>query len=1017
MTTLETRADAGPGGMAVAGGSVTETRSTGVAGAWDHGFMRSPAASPSMIGRESELAQLRSALADTLLGLPQGVVVSGEAGIGKTRLLEEFLAEASNQALVATGQCVDLGTVGAPYAPIKGVLRSLVGQLGADVVLAAGGPGRDALTALLPELGSPDRDTADTGLNRLHETVAVVLETVSLTSPVVVVIEDLHWADDATLNLLRFLLRGLNKGRILVILSFRTEDVPRGHPLRGLMSELERSRSVRRIEVQRLNRSEVQRQVQEILGTLPDEEAFDSVFSRSEGIPFFVEELVGFDETCEGDLPWTLRELLLARYERLSDDTQHFLRLLSAGGVRVEHGLLVQVYHGDADVLDRAAREAVFANILVADDRGYAFRHALVREAIHTDLLPGERTRFHTRFAEALEAVAGERRVATEISYHWLSAHDIPKAFAASLAAMTEARATYAYGTAARMGERALELWDQVPDAETVANRKKIDLLAQTASALRNAGEGERSLAMVDVALQECPRDEAFRYARLLRDKAMYLGNVGKPGSIPLLREALDLVPPGSTGFAGTSGLAGSTLTAAELRSALLTALAGRLMIEARFPEAVVVAAQALDEALAAGSDRHASIASNIYGAALIDTGNFDEGHRHLENALRLAESDTSAMLRYRVNASDAEYLLGHYTEALRIAELGIARAHELGVERSSGIILQSNAVDPLIALGDWEEADRLIDRALTLLPSPAFSAYLLRARIFLLLWRGDPDAAARFYRGTRATFVSLGEVEMQIKLGVARVAAELSLAQNDARQAWADVSVLLGPDHRPYPGYEVPLLATAARTLAALRASSDPLPAAEDAAAEARLRELAAEMAFWPTSGLWGSVFEAELSGVDACGSDPAAWQRAVDTVADDPAAPAHLHAYVLLRLGRALAESADRAAAASALQTAIAEADLLGAGLVSTEARAVAARAGISLEGGRAKPATDASELTARERQVLELIAQGLSNRQIGERLFISAKTASVHVSAILRKLGASSRTEAAFLARQLA
>lgn len=968
-----------------------------------------------MIGRESELAQLRSALADTLLGLPQGVVVSGEAGIGKTRLLEEFLARASKQALVLPGQCVDLGAVGAPYAPIKGVLRSLISQIGADAVLEAGGPGRDALTALLPELGNPDRDTAGTGLNRLHETVAVVLETVSLTSPVVVVIEDLHWADDATLNLLRFLLRGLSSGRILVVLSFRTEDVPRGHPLRGLISELERSRSVSRIDLPRLNRSEVRSQVQGILGTLPDEEAFDSVFSRSEGIPFFVEELVGFDETCEGDLPWTLRELLLARYERLSDDTQHFLRLLSAGGVRVEHDLLVQVYYGDAEVLDRAAREAVFANILVADDRSYAFRHALVREAIHADLLPGERTRFHTRFAEALEAVAGERRVATEISYHWLLAHDIAKAFPASLSAMSEARATYAYGTAAQMGERALELWDQVPDAESVAKRKKIDLIAQTASALRNAGEGERSLAMIDLALQECPRDEALRYARLLRDKAMYLGNIGKPGSIPLLREALDLVPPGSTGFAGTSGLGGSTLTAAELRSALLTALAGRLMIEARFVESVDVAAEALEAALAAGSDRHASIASNIYGAALIDTGEIDKGFEHLENARRLAESDTSAMLRYRVNASDAEYLLGHYSEALRIAEVGIARAHELGVERSSGIILQSNAVDPLIALGDWDQADRLIDRALTLVPAPAFSAYLLRARIFLLLWRGETDAAAKLYRSTRSTFVALGEVEMQIKLGVARVAAELLLARQDPAQAWADLSPLVAPDHRPYPGYELPLIATAARALAAIRTGSNPLPAAEAAAAEAGMRELAAGMAFWPTSDLWMSVFDAELSGPSGAGNDPVSWRRAVDAVAD-PAAPAHLRAYAQLRLGRALAESGDRAAAASALQTAIAEADLLGAGLVSAEAHAVAERAGIPLDGDHAKPAADATELTARERQVLELIAQGLSNRQIGERLFISAKTASVHVSAILRKLGASSRTEAAFLAREL-
>jgi predicted ATPase len=194
-----------------------------------------------MIGREFELAQLRSALENVLQGRPQGVVVSGEAGIGKTRLLEEFLVRASTEAIVLTGQSVDLGAVGAPYAPIKGVLRGLVDQIGPDAVLEAGGPGRNALTALLPELGAgqlgagqPDR--LDVGPNRLHETVAVVLETVSQRSPVVVVIEDLHWADDATLNLLRFLLRALTRGRILVVLSFRTEDVGDSPQARSILS-------------------------------------------------------------------------------------------------------------------------------------------------------------------------------------------------------------------------------------------------------------------------------------------------------------------------------------------------------------------------------------------------------------------------------------------------------------------------------------------------------------------------------------------------------------------------------------------------------------------------------------------------------------------------------------------------------------------------------------------------------------------------------------------------------------
>ncbi|AWB88107.1 helix-turn-helix transcriptional regulator [Mycetocola zhujimingii] len=967
-----------------------------------------------MIGRESELAQLHAVFDQVLTGRPQGVVISGEAGIGKTRLIEEFLGLASADALVLTGQSVDLGAVGAPYSPIQSVLRGLVAELGPEAVLEASGPGAEALTALLPELGAQGADPAGAALNRLHDTVTTLFESVSRRTPLVIAIEDLHWADEGTLDLLRFLLRVLGRGRILVVLSFRSEDVARGHPLRSLLSELDRSRSVTRVELVRLTKEEVRRQVAAILGSEPDDEAFDSVYARSEGVPFFVEELIGFGSTSEGELPWTLRELLLARYERLSDESQQLLRLISAGGVRVDHDLLSALFPGEPEQLDAAAREAVLANILVADERSYAFRHALVREAIHTDLLPGERTRFHTRFAEVLESLSGDRRVAAEISYHWLAAHDTQRAFPATLDAMTEARVTHAYGTAAQMGERALELWDQVPDAEKVAGRQKIDLLAQTASALRNAGEGERSLAMINVALEESPRSETLRYARLLRDKALYLGNIGKPGSIPLLREALELVPPGATGMAGTTGLARAPMSAGELRSALLTALAGRLMLAARMDEAIETAREALREATDAGSDRHASIASNILGTTEINVGRFEEGRAHLDEALALSQNETSARLRYRVNASDSEYLLGHYAEAVSIAELGIQRARELGVERSSGIILKSNAVDPLIALGQWERADQYIDSAVRLLPSPTFNAYLNRARMFLLTWRGETDAAYRLYRSARGHARELGESEMQVRLSFPRVAAELHLARGAVTEAWAEMDVLLDGGHTPVAGYELPLLATAARTLAALRRAGG---APEDDDAEDRLRALIRRVDWWPTASLWSTIFDAELSGSRGVGDDPGAWQRAAAVVAADPAAQAHLPSYTALRLGQALVEAGERHEAVAALREAVRGAELLGADLVRRTVVGVAERAGLTLDDVPIRRTTNATELTLREQQVLDLLGQGLTNRQIGERLFISAKTASVHVSAILRKLGASSRTEAAFLARESA
>ena len=258
----------------------------------------------------------------------------------------------------------------------------------------------------------------------------MLLENVSRERQLVIIIEDIHWADAATLELVRFLIRMLAGGKILIVLSYRSDEVLRGHPLRSYLPELERTRRVVRWELGRLDRSQVAAQCEQILGCPADAATVDRVYQFSEGVPFFVEELIGIDHLGTGDdLPETLRELLLARYERLSEPTQHVLRLISAGGGCVDHELLAAVFTGTPEELDAAAREAVIANVLTTDDNEYSFRHALVREAIHADLLPGERARFHTRYAEALEAGRGGPRSASEISYHWMAAHDVGRAF------------------------------------------------------------------------------------------------------------------------------------------------------------------------------------------------------------------------------------------------------------------------------------------------------------------------------------------------------------------------------------------------------------------------------------------------------------------------------------------------------------------------------------------------------------------------------------------------------------
>lgn len=1027
-----------------------------VGGAWQHEEVTTSAS--AMIGRDAELAWLDGLLGEAEAGMPRTVVVGGEAGIGKSRLIREFAARVgangaspgpSGIARVVVGQCVDLGTVAAPYAPIKAALRSLVSEIGAERALDTVGPGRAAFVALLPELaesgaaGEPVPAVAGGpgASGQLHEAVAVLLETVSRERPLVLVVEDLHWIDPASLGLLRFLVRALTASRVMLLLSYRSEDVTRGHPLRPFLAELERDRWVDRRELSRLSRDEVRELAASLAGSSPDEALLDTLFRRSDGVPFFVEEVVGLDGCSdEGQLPDTLRDLLLARYERLSDEAQQLLRLIATGGVRVAHPLLTRVFRGGDDELDEAAREAVLGGVLVVDGEEYGFRHALVREAILADILPGERARFHARYAEAYEALAaaGSRRLAAEISYHWLGANDAMRAFPATVQAMREARAASAFASAAQLGERALALWDVVDGATAggsaggtggtddgdgadggsagggaakIAGMSRTELMGRTASHLRNAGENDRSLAVLKAALAECPRDDP-NYPRLLRDRALTLGSDGRPGSIPLLLEALDVLGPDGP---------------AELRASVRTSLAGRYMIDGRLPEAAEMAQSALELAETIHAPRLASVALNIAAVSRAHLEDPLGAAEQLERAKQLAEGDGSALLRYWVNASDLYNLLGDYELAIELAEEGLGRARATGLERSSGVILASNAVDPLFALGRWQRGLELIERALALDPPEPFKIYLWRAEAWAELWRGDLASADHVLRTNRAAMNAVGEVELQTRQSVGRVATEIALAHGDVVTAWREAAPLLDEHEGAIAGYGLPYAWALARTIAAARsghaaanAEQAELLATADAA-EPRLRALLERFAHWPMHPLWLALIDAELEADHERAVE--AWRRAVDAV-DDPRALRLLRPYARLRLGEAELEAGARQAAKATLQLAHDEAERYGIGAVLASVVRVANAAGLVLEGagaGRAVGVTDAvdavadatAELTARERQVLALIAEGLSNRQIGERLFISGKTASVHVSAILRKLGAATRTEAVYRA----
>lgn len=953
--------------------------------------------SPSMVGRVAEIDELRSALRIASEGQAAAVMLGGEAGVGKTRLVTEFATIATEAgARVVVGQSVELGGDGLAYAPVAAALRDLAGQIGADKLLELAGPGREALISLLPDLGPGLAGSYDRG--RLFEVVTVVLERAAAERLLVLVIEDVHWADRSTRDLLRFAVRALGSAHVMLICTYRSDELHRAHPLRPFLAELERVRTVRRLDLPRLSRDEVGEQLGHLMSEMPARAAIDRVHQRSEGIPFFVEELAvaEIDASCP-PLPDSLRELLLVRVERLSDSAQRVLRLVTVGGNRVDHVLLAAVAGVDDDALDEDLREAVTGNVLRVDGAGYTFRHALVREAIHDDLLPGEHARLHARYAETLEhhPELAPGSVAAKVAHHWYAAHEMGKAFSASLAAGHEAIGGLAFAEGLRLFERALELWNQMPDPESESGGDRAELLKAASLAALDAGEIERSLALVEAALAEpTVQADTMRTVDFMYYRAKALSELGRPESVDVVRHALELVP---------------VEPATPARARLLQMLSSRMMMDARAAESVELAEQAIAAARATGEAEAEHRAYKALGPSLISLGRIDEGLAALETARQHSHGDPKLLIGYHINLSDALNLLGRYAEAADVARAGIDRAREAGYARSLGTMVGGNLAEPLLALGEWAEADGLITRAIELDPPIRHMWQLLLLRSWLRLWRGDLDEAERSLDDARSR-MARRRTGPQYSVPVARLAAELALAFDDPERAWDEVVASLDEPPVAAP-YDVPLLAVGARALGAMArvGGAATLGLTDDVA---RIRAVFGEVDYWPTAPMWRAVIDAELA--NGVGDDAAAWQRALVAVAE-PVGPAHLRPYVGYRLGSALVADGDRAGATAALRDAAAQADRLGSALIRGWVDELSRRARVPLlsqvPGGYGTDRTFG--LTPREREVLRLVAAGRSNRQIGEELYISAKTASVHVSNILAKLGVSGRGEAAALA----
>lgn len=955
--------------------------------------MEAGAVAGSLVGRSRELERLEAALAGAAAGRGSTVLVAGEAGIGKTRLASEFAERArAGGATVLVGRCIDLVGTGLPYLPLVEALRPLRGSP------ALGGELRE-LQRLVPELAEPEAlgDRHPDPQLRLFEEVLTVLERLGAEAPTVLVLEDLHWADASTLDLLAFLARAAPERRLLIVATYRRDEL---RPAEAL------HRQAVVLELGPLDLGEIE----QLLGAPSD--LAEAIYARSEGNPFFAEELLAAAARGEQTLPRVLREALLQRVAGLDVASRSVLRAAAAAGRDVPYGLLAAVVSLPEPELLESLRQAVEHGVLVPDQsaRAFRFRHALLAEAVYATLLPGEREELHRRLAGALAAGPELGAGAAELAHHWAAAGRPAEALAASVRAAKEAEGVAGLAEALAQLERALELWELVPAAEDVAAIDLGAVLAWAAELADLTGRGPRAAELVRRAIDLVDEEAEPRRAGLLYERlGTYLLPWGdRDGGLAAFGRAVELVP--------------AEPPSAE-RARVLSALANALMLSWRHADSRAACEEALEVADAIDDDRPALRALSVLAIDLCYLGSPAEAlERALEARARARERGAPRDLAHSyVMLCEVLVATGRTSEAAQTALEGLALTRRLGLDRSYGILCAGYAAEAMLETGEWEQAEDVLAAALRS-GATYWTHYPQLVRAELAIGRGDAEAAREHLEAGLQ-----GAREPTSAARYARLLAELALLEgrsDDAARAVEEglrATAASAASHQRTRLCAVGVRAEAERAvLAAVRRDEAAVAAARSRArrlVEAARASAGAAQAVSPDGPAWLVLAEAELGRAEGR-TRPERWEAAVAEW--DALERPCVAAYCRWRKAEALLGAGSRAEAVAPAREAHRVAERVGARALRRELELLAERARLDLAGLRAAEAHEggaALGLTAREGEVLQLLARGYTNREIAAELVISVKTASVHVSHILGKLGVSSRLEAAALAHRLA